>query len=105
MTPHTITIVAEDGNTIAVFPSEGVARATQQSVHAFNIDGVEVVKMAFGEPVGLPAPEEGGFLVVSIITANAARAYGRTTDDLLVTANPVRDDEGRIIGCRNLAQV
>lgn len=105
LTPHTVTIVDENGDVALELPSEGVARAAQTDVPAGEVDGIPVVRTTFGNPDGLPEAEEGVFLVVSVITANAARAAGRGTEDLLLTSNPVRDAEGRIVGCRALARV
>ena len=45
------------------------------------------------------------YYVVSTIAAEAARRAGRTTEDLLVPGQQLRDDAGRIIGCRSLARV
>ena len=45
------------------------------------------------------------YYVVSTIAADAARRGGRTTDDLLVPGQLVRDDAGRVVGCRSLARV
>ena len=103
LTPHMVNVVDENGITIMELPSEGNARATQKAVIVGIIEGIEIVKMTFGEPVDLPAPEKRVFLVVSRITAEAAKAFGRTTNDLLLTADPVRDSEGRIIGCRRFS--
>lgn len=104
LTPHAVNIIAEDGSTVAVFPSQGVARASQQDIPVTtNAAGVEIVRTEFGATVDLPAPEAGKLFIVSIITVNAAEAEGRTTDDLLITSTPVRDDKGQIIGCRRLA--
>ena len=103
LTPHTVNVVDENGITVMELPSEGNARATQSAITVGIIEGVEIVRMAFGEPAGLPDPEKGVFLVVSRITAEAAKAFGRTTNDLLLTADPVRDGEGRIIGCRRFS--
>mgnify|MGYP003092115823 FL=1 len=61
--------------------------------------------MKFGATEDLPAPEDGIYYIVSVITANAAKAEGRTTSDLVITADPVRDDSGRIIGCKRFALV
>ncbi len=105
LTPHTINIISEDGNVTASFVSEGIARATQMSETVGDINGIELVKMSFGATENLPAPVEGTYLVVSIITANAAEAEGRPTDDLVITADPVRDAEGKIIGCKRFALV
>ena len=109
LTPHTVSIVGEDGELIATFPSEGIARAQQTDVPTGTlvVDGHELplVRTDFGAPVDLPEPEEGVYLVISIITANAAKAAGRPTGDLLITSNPVRDESGRIIGARQFAVV
>lgn len=105
LTPHTIRIVSPSGETIKSYPSEGIARATQHAQPVGELDGVELVQMEFGEITGLPAPEEETAFVVSAITANAAKATGRMTDDLVITADPVRDETGRIIGCLRFARV
>lgn len=103
LTPHTVNIASDKGTVVKTFPSEGIARASQVSETAGDIDGVELVRMTFGETQGLPDPADDTYLIVSIITANAAKAQGRTTNDLLITADPVRDEEGKIIGCRRFA--
>lgn len=105
LTPHTINIAAEDGAIVKSYVSEGIARAKQTQEVVGEVDGVELVSMRFGEPEDLPDYQEGTYLVVSIITANAAKAIGRRVDDLLITADPVRDADGRIVGCRRFATV
>lgn len=105
LTPHTVSIVAEDGTVKVAFPSEGIARAKQTTEVVGNLNGVELVSMKFGEPEDLPEYTGGIYYVVSIITANAAKAVGRRVDDLLITADPVRDADGRIIGCKRFALV
>lgn len=108
LTPHCVTIVnpaAEPTEVLRTFPSEGVARATQQNLQVGEVDGIPVMTTSFGETVDLPDYEEGVYLIVSVITANAARANGRTTADLLLTTDTVRDADGRIIGCRAFARI
>ena len=106
LTPHAVNLVDTDSVVIMTIPPSGtVARATQSDVHVGEIEGVEVVKTTFGEPIDLPAPQEGVWLVVSLATASAAQASGRTTSDLLLTSGPVRDTDGRIIGCRRFARL
>ena len=104
LTPHVVSII-KDGDIVAQFPSEGIARASQQAEHVGELDGIELVTMKFGEPEELPDPVEETYYVVSIITANAAKAVGRRTDDLLITADHVRDADGRIVGCRRFTLV
>ena len=105
LTPHTVSICNEDGTIVKSFVSEGIARAKQVAEVVGNLDGVELVSMKFGEPEDLPDYAEGIYYVVSIITANAAKAVGRRVDDLLITADPMRDADGRIIGCKRFALV
>lgn len=105
LTPHRITMVGQNGEVLRVFESEGVARATQQNIQVDSLDGIPVMETSFGQTVDLPAQEDGTFLIVSVITANAARANGRSTDDLLVTTDTVRGEDGRIVGCRAFARI
>ncbi len=105
LTPHKVKVVDDDNNVVATFPSSGVARAYQHDVLASEIDLIPVVKTEFGEVSGLPEPTEGAVFIVSRITVEAARAQGRSTDDLLVTSGAVRDDQGRIVGCRAFARL
>jgi len=109
LTPHEVKVIDGDGNVVLSIPSSGEARATQtdEVVGSLELEGqtVAVVSTVFGEVTDLPEPTEGVRIVVSIITANAARSQGRATDDLLLTSGPVRDSEGRIIGCTRFARV
>ena len=109
LTPHEVSIVDEDGNVIVKIAPSGVvarARQTDEIVGEVVVDGqtVTLVESVFGEVEGLPEPAEGVAFIVSFITVSAARAHGRSTADLLTTSGPVRDAEGRIIGCRALAR-
>lgn len=105
LTPHEVKIVDGGNNVVAVFPSDGVARASQHDVLVDEINSIPVVKTEFGEVLGLPEPTEGTVFIVSRITVEAVRAQGLSTDDLLVTSGAVRDSQGRIIGCRAFARL
>lgn len=104
LTPHAVVLFLADGTT-KTFESQGVARAEQSVVEAGNINGYRLVRTSFGAPVDLPAPQDGTFYLVSSILVSAARQSGRTVEDLLLPADAVRDDQGRIIGCRAFALV
>jgi hypothetical protein len=58
-----------------------------------------IYRAAYGQVSGLPPAEEGLFLVVSRMVAEASPH--RT--DLLVPEDTVRDEEGNIVGCRGFA--
>lgn len=105
LTPHAIYIIGENDEVVAMFQSEGIARAEQKDEPAGELNGIPLVKTTFGEPVGLPEPEADTYLIVSLATANAAKAAGRTTKDLLLTSGVVRDEQGRIIGCKTFAVI
>jgi len=108
LTPHTVTVVDGDNNVIVAIPSSGVARASQQDVPAGSIEfdsaSIPVVRTEFGG-VELPEPTEGVVYIVSMITAQAAKAVGRSVEDLLFPSGiPIRDANGQIIGVRALAR-
>lgn len=94
-TPHAINIVGETTRTIE---SSGLIRLEMNTESVTTLEGIPVTKTVFGEPVGLPEQVEGTFYIVSqlVKTALPERA------DLLVPAEVVRDDKGRILGCKSL---
>ena len=104
LTPHELTLVAEDGSILRkISPSGTIARAVQEDEPAGELDGFPLVRSSFGDPIDLPDWEEGVFLFVSLATAKAAQAAGRRTDDLLLSSQQVRDENGDIVGCRGFA--
>jgi hypothetical protein len=129
LTPHPCVVLIEDPQgelegttatgTSAVFfryrkvaeiaPSGKVARAAQreESVGSVAVNGTDipVVKMTYGETTDLPEPQEGTMYFVSLLTAQAAAAHGRRTDDLLFSGKSVRGRDGRIIGLLSFAQL
>ena len=105
LTPHCIVMVDNNGDVVRTYASEGIARANQTNIQVGQVDGIPLMETSFGETVDLPDFEDGVFLVVSIITANAAKANGRRVDDLLITTDTVRGEDGRIIGCKAFARI
>jgi hypothetical protein len=129
LTPHPCVVLIEDpqgeleGTTgtgpgavfsryrkVAEIPPEGrVARASQQEelVGSVPVEGTDipVVRMSYGEPIDLPEPKDGVFYFVSVLTAQAAAAHGRSTHDLLFSGKSVRNREGRIVGLLSFAQL
>lgn len=100
LTPHDINIITEGG--IITFPASGsIARVATMRETVREINGVPVNRTVFGEVVGLPAPEDDTMYIVSLATAKAAPER----DDLLITDEAVRDDSGRVIGCKAFATV
>jgi hypothetical protein len=102
LTPHAVVLIHGDGSRLEI-PSSGAARAIQEDAIVGELEGIPLVRSTFGAPTGLPEWEEGVFLIVSAMTAKAAQAAGRRIDDLLLTSGAVRDAEGKIVGCTQLA--
>lgn len=99
LTPHAVNFISDDGNIIkTIEPSGAVARVSAKTETIGEIDGLPVTTSVYGEVTGLPEPEEGKVYVVSSLVA------GRTTNrnDVFVPNEPVRDEKGRIVGCRSL---
>ena len=94
-----------DGNEVSKFESMGIARADSFETVVGELNGIPVVEMSYGNPIGLPDPVDGTAYIVSMLTIQAAIQVGRTTADLYTTADLVRNEKGQIIGCRKLSRV
>jgi hypothetical protein len=94
LTPHAINI--HGGITIP--PSGIVARISVTQVPAGNCGGVPLFHQMFGEVENLPHHTDGVLLVVSALV----RAACPDRFDLVSPGDPVRDTEGRVIGCKGL---
>jgi hypothetical protein len=110
LTPHTINVVASDGTTIlAIEPSGDVARVSSHTettgfVTVWDGDGavlIPVTATVFGDVQGLPDPQSDVAFVVSSLVAQ--RVPDR--DDVFIPSDSVRDNAGRIIGCRSLGRI
>jgi len=103
-TPHTINLLDEDNKELFSIPPEGeVPRVEEKSEKIGSVGFAEVAplyKVELGQVKNLPEPEEG---VVLIVSKMVARASNR--NDLIVPINLVRNEQGRIIGCRGFARV
>ena len=102
LTPHAITFVNAEGNVArTVTPSGSLARVSCKTVTVGEIAGIPVTETVYGEVEGLPSPQENTIYIVSALVAQ--RCTGRT--DVFVPSEQIRDDQGRVIGCRSLGRV
>lgn len=99
-TPHSLNILVEE-EVIDLAPSGIVPRCSQSEVTAGTVAGIPITKQVFGDVVDLPEPEPEVYLVVSRLVAAACPER----KDLLIPGPLVRDDEGRVIGCRGLSRL
>ena len=100
-TPHEINIIREDGN-INIKPQEKPARVSTKRVVTGNINGITVNNVCFGEVENLPEEKEDTIIIVSRIVAEAVKRY---RDDVVVVDETVRDEKGRVIGCKSFAVI
>ncbi len=100
LTPHAITLHRADGVVLTLPPETTPARVTELTSPFGTIGGVPLVRVAPAYTDALPEPRIGTFLIVStpVAIANPHRP------DLVVPHDFVRDDTGRILGCRALAR-
>lgn len=102
LTPHDVTLMDADSNIIRVFPTTGkFLRVVEKKRSLPAVDGIPVNEKTFGKVQDLPAQVDGTVYIVSEITARAAL----NRRDLYIPDDTVRDENGRIIGCRALAQL
>ena len=107
LTPHPLNLMPEgpDGPTVTIPPSGLVARCatSRVQVDTVTVDGITVPvnQTRFGEVSDLPDPQPDTIFVVSALVAQAVPER----QDIFITDDAVRDDQGRIIGCRALAHV
>jgi hypothetical protein len=103
-----VVIVPDHDGLVARAAQDGGAGAGCLTVHAPGVGAVEIPlrsPVRFAAPIDLPPPHAGVRLIVSQITADAARASGRDCRDLLTIGDVVRDASGAIVGCLSLREV
>lgn len=94
LTPHRVVVI--DGPVIE--PSGEVARVAQSYEQVGNEGGVPLFRTVLGQVEGLPDPQPGVMYVVS----GMVRAALPHRSDLASPGQLVRDDQGRVTGCRGL---
>jgi len=110
LTPHAIVIQGDDGTSVTIPPSGGVARVatTETVVSVVEVGGtkVPVVARQFGEVTGLPETDEA--CIVSSLVLDAVRVQQPWRKQVYAPdtgATAIRDKEGRIVAVRNLITV
>lgn len=114
MTPHDITIIV-DGISV-VFHSEGIIRAAQHDEQVSEVVTdlvvgagsagfvIPVYKSSFGAPEGVPAVLDGIY-IVSSLAFQSLKAAGYDMSHFVVPSGTIRDESGKIIGCKGFARI
>ena len=103
LTPHAITIVGAglDGKDLVIEPSGELARVAARTEVFGNMHGIPLTHTVYGEVEGLPDYDGNTVYIVSSMVAS--RAPYR--DDIFIPNESVRDEAGRIIGCKSLGRI
>ncbi len=97
LTPHAIHLVHENSET-TIQPSGMVARCVETTTPLETIDGIDLVYCQYGDVEGLPDPLEGTIFIVSMLV----RQRLTNRKDIASPGELIRDENGNIMGCRNL---
>ena len=97
--PHPIDLYINGVLNSTIMPSGKIARCEQKQEYVETWLGIPITRQTFGKVTGLPAPKEGTRYIVSFRVAEACP----NRKDLLIPGPLVRDDNGKVIGCRGLS--
>lgn len=99
-TPHALNIVQRDGSVLTLASSGVVPRCESNELVDRAIGLIEVTRQTLGHVQGLPDPIPGTYFIVSRLVASATKR-----EDLLVPGSLIRDDQGKVIGCKGLSRL
>ena len=97
LTPHTINICVVGVTEMNIEPSGTIARCSETSAQIGTRLGIPIIRKSFGSVEGLPDPVEGTIYIASALVCQAAKRQ-----DVMSPGDPIRDESGRIIGCKSL---
>jgi hypothetical protein len=89
----------------ALPPSGVIARAIVRITPADPIDGIPTSYVECDGVRDLPGPADDRWYVVSAVTAQAAKQWGRITSDLLIPGEQIYDTDGKITHYKWLQRV
>lgn len=110
LTPHYVNLVdPKTREIIHTFPTCNTAPRCRQSTEIEEtvvIKGTDktitLTRTEYGEASELPDPQPYRIYIVSDIIA---KKYQKTRDDLRIINGQIRDDHGKVIGCRSLGRI
>ena len=101
LTPHALN-VERDGMPNLIIPASGeIARVATHRVSCGTIhpSAIAVEMPSFGDVEGLPDPVDGTYYIVSGMVLSAVQHRA----DVFAPGELVRDESGRVTGCRGLS--
>lgn len=107
MSVHALNEIRPDGSVIN-YPSEGNIRASMRTVLVeTDADGVNIYRTEYGAPEGIPEKygEDDRFIVSALAAASIKEYLPEFAPYCWTVSGPIRDSNGRIIGCSGFAVV
>ena len=100
-TPHPVHILDRDGELVLTIPAAPQPLRLEEQVEPWgDLAGIPLVRKSLAASAIFGEPREGVFYIVPLAMAQVYRR-----PDLLVPDDLVRDEQGRVIGCRRFAVV
>jgi hypothetical protein len=101
LTPHEINIIDDDGVVVVTIPPSGI-NCRIDTVERLDcvVEGIKLFTTEYINNSGLPSPEFGVYYITSRLIVGA----NRDRHDLLAPHGLMRDDKGRVIGCKGLSR-
>lgn len=104
LTPHDITIRGAAGDTVLPGAGkDGSARVSVSETIVGDINGIPVVKLLYGDIVGLPEPEEGTVYLVSAMVLGRTDRRGKDVFGPDSGSSAVRNDKNQIVAVTRLS--
>lgn len=97
LTPHEITIVL-DGREVKIKPEGTVPRVEASAIAVDHFGEIPVYKTTYWGLEGLPPMTKNVKYIVSALVQKAANFR----EDLVIPAQQIRDEQGRVIGCKGV---
>lgn len=105
LTPHSITLYLDSGETLTIPASGTIARANERAGEEYCIDGLPVPCVTAPTFLGvdnLPDPQPGIVYLVSMIVRESVYWREDVFSPSFSGGDCIRDDQGRILGTRRL---
>ena len=103
MTPHNLTIVDAEGNSVEFekpSPETEIPRLVPWRRLLCELNGIRLYQTELGKVEGLPPRDRNKILIVSALVAEHPSLDERP--DLVYPGEAIRDEEGRIVGANGL---
>ena len=100
-TPHAINLLFNDDSGTIIPPSGVTPTVEMIRTKTESINEIDVHMVTSGPVSGMPDAAEDTIYIVSQLVANAAPQRR----DLVFPLDLIRDDKGRVVGCRGFGQV